>query len=51
MKNRRYFCHAAVVMLMCLPCFCAFAQTDRKEVRAETVISGKGISVRQRLII
>ena len=34
MKNRRYFCHAAVVMLMCLPCFCAFAQTDRKEVRS-----------------
>ncbi len=34
MKKRRYFCLAAVVMLMCLPCLCASAQTDRKEVRS-----------------
>ncbi len=33
MKKRRYFCLAAVVMLMCLPCLCASAQTDRKDVR------------------
>ncbi len=34
MKKRRYFCLAALVMLMCLPCLCASAQTDRKEVRS-----------------
>ncbi len=41
MKNRRYFCHASVHL----------RRRTGKKSGAETVISGKGISVRQRLII